>query len=70
MPFQTNMVFVKVAKENVAALQAHLAGAGVTAIVSPRTRLVTHLDVDRAGIDRAVAAFASWREPIAVRASA
>ena len=46
-PVQTNMVFVKVAKERCAALQAHLEAAGVVAIVSPRTRLVTHLDVDR-----------------------
>lgn len=54
------MVFVKVARERCEALQAHLADAGVTAIVSPRTRLVTHLDVDAAGVDRAVAAFAAF----------
>jgi threonine aldolase len=59
-PPETNMVFVKVPKDRCAALQEHLAAAGVTAIVSPRTRLVTHLDVDVAGIDRAVAAFASF----------
>lgn len=57
---QTNMVFVKVPKERCEALQAHLSAAGVAAIVSPRTRLVTHLDVDAAGVDRAVAAFASF----------
>jgi threonine aldolase len=57
---QTNMVFVKVPRERCEALQAHLAAAGVTAIVSPRTRLVTHLDVDAAGVDRAVAAFAAF----------
>jgi len=59
-PVQTNMVFVRVAPESCAALQAHLAAAGVTAIVSPRTRLVTHLDVDAAGIDHVVAAFAGF----------
>jgi threonine aldolase len=59
-PPQTNMVFVKVGKERCAALQEHLAANGVLAIVSPRTRLVTHLDVDGAGVDRAVAAFASF----------
>jgi threonine aldolase len=59
-PPQTNMVFVKVAKERCAGLQAHLAANGVVAIVAPRTRLVTHLDVDAAGVDRAVAAFASF----------
>ncbi|HQY48041.1 MAG TPA: low-specificity L-threonine aldolase [Usitatibacteraceae bacterium] len=57
---QTNMVFVKVPRERCEALQAHLAAAGVTAIVSPRTRLVTHLDVDAAGVDLAVAAFAAF----------
>lgn len=59
-PVQTNMVFVRVAPESCAALQAHLSAAGVTAIVAPRTRLVTHLDVDAAGIDRAVAVFAGF----------
>ncbi len=59
-PVQTNMVFVKVPKDRCAALQEHLKSAGVTAIVAPRTRLVTHLDVDTAGIDRAVAAFTSF----------
>jgi threonine aldolase len=59
-PVQTNMVFAKVAKDRCAALQAHLEASGVVAIVSPRTRLVTHLDVDAAGVDRAVAAFASF----------
>jgi threonine aldolase len=58
-PAPTNMVFVKVAPERCAALQARLAAAGVMAIVSPRTRLVTHLDVDAAGIDRVIEAFAS-----------
>jgi threonine aldolase len=57
---ETNMVFVKVAKERCEALQAHLAAAGVTAIASPRMRLVTHLDVDAAGIDRTVAAFSAF----------
>ncbi len=64
-PAQTNMVFVKVPAEGCAALQAHLASAGVTAIVSPRTRLVTHLDVDAAGIDRAIGAFASFGRRLA-----
>lgn len=59
-PAQTNMVFVQVPKERCEALQRHLAAAGVTAIVSPRTRLVTHLDVEADGIDRAVEAFGSF----------
>ena len=59
-PVQTNMVFLKVAKQHCEALQAHLAAAGVTALVSPRTRLVTHLDVDAAGIGPAIEAFRSF----------
>ncbi len=59
-PVQTNMVFVNVPRERCAGLQEHLSSAGVTAIVTPRTRLVTHLDVDTAGVDQAVAAFASF----------
>lgn len=60
-PVQTNMVFAKVPADRCAALREHLATAGVTAIISPRTRLVTHLDVDAGGIDRAVSAFAAFR---------
>ena len=62
-PVQTNMVFVKVANAACAGLQEHLKAAGIAAIVSPRTRLVTHLDVDAAGIDRTVAAFAAFPRP-------
>jgi threonine aldolase len=60
-PVQTNMVFVKVAADRCAALQEKLLAAGVVAIVSPRTRLVTHLDVDAAAITRAVDAFAAFQ---------
>ncbi|MBK7661103.1 MAG: low-specificity L-threonine aldolase [Betaproteobacteria bacterium] len=60
-PVQTNMVFARVPAERCAVLKEHLAAAGVTAIVTPRTRLVTHLDVDADGIAKAVAAFASFR---------
>jgi threonine aldolase len=59
-PPQTNMVFVRIPTERAAALKAHLEGAGVLALVGPRTRLATHLDVAAAGIDRAVAAFRSF----------
>jgi threonine aldolase len=59
-PVQTNMVFAKIPKERCAALQEHLKTAGVIALVAPRTRLVTHLDVGAAGIDQAVKAFASF----------
>ena len=59
-PVQTNMVFASVPKESVAALASHLESQGIVALVGPRMRMVTHLDVDAAGIDRAVAAFASF----------
>jgi hypothetical protein len=32
----------------------------VLALIGPRTRLATHLDVSPAGIDRAVAAFGAF----------
>ena len=57
---QTNMVFVGVPAERCAALQAHLREHRVIALVGPRTRLVTHLDVDAPGVDRAVDAFRSF----------
>jgi threonine aldolase len=57
---QTNMVFVRVAPEQTAPLDRFLRERGILALVSPRTRLVTHLDVDAAGIDRAVAAFRAF----------
>jgi threonine aldolase len=55
----TNMVFVRIPGERVAGLADHLRRQGVLVIAGPRTRLVTHLDVDAAGIDRALAAFRS-----------
>lgn len=56
----TNIVFVEVSPEDVKPLAAHLAKAGVTAIVGPRTRLVTHLDVSRADVETVIAAFTSF----------
>jgi threonine aldolase len=54
------MVFASIPKESVAALKQHLEANGVAALVSPKLRLVTHLDVDAAAIDRAVEVFASF----------
>lgn len=54
----TNMVFVRVPAAQTAAVQAHLRARGVLALVGSRTRLVTHLDVDAAGVEAAVRAFA------------
>jgi threonine aldolase len=57
---QTNMVFVRIPQDRVAALAAHLKEKGVLVLAGPRMRLVTHLDVDAAGIDRAVGAFRTF----------
>lgn len=56
---QTNIVFVDLhgeARERSAALLAFLRDEGVLATGLYRLRFVTHLDVDAAGLDRAVAA--------------
>ncbi len=60
-PPQSNMVFVKSAP----GLVEHLAQRGVVVLSGPRLRLVTHLDVDQAGIDCAIAAFRSFRQQAA-----
>jgi threonine aldolase len=58
-PPQTNIVFVDLhgaARQQSAALLAHLNAQGILATGLYRLRFVTHLDVDAAGVDRAVAA--------------
>jgi threonine aldolase len=59
-PVQTNMVFAAVPPDSVAALARHLESHGVKALVSARLRLVTHLDVERAQVERAVEVFAAF----------
>ncbi len=59
-PVQTNMVFVALPRESVPGLKQHLEANAVKALVSPRLRLATHLDVDAAAIDRAVSVFAAF----------
>ncbi len=54
-PF-TNMVFVDVPSDDVVALGAHVRDAGIVASVGINTRFVTHLDVNRAMVDRVVEA--------------
>ena len=44
------------ARDRSAALLKHLASQGIEATGLYRLRFVTHLDVDTAGVDRAVAA--------------
>jgi threonine aldolase len=53
---QTNIVFVNVHGGRGADLLAHLKAQGVLATGLTGLRFVTHLDVDRAGIERAIAA--------------
>jgi threonine aldolase len=60
---QTNIVFVDLvgdAREKSAALQEHLKARGVLITGLYRLRFVTHLDVDAAGVDHAVAAVRSF----------
>ena len=59
-PVQTNMVFAAIPRESATGLKGHLEANGITALVGPKVRLVTHLDLDAAAIDRAVKVFASF----------
>ena len=59
-PPQTNMVFVHVPADLAGALAARLSQDGISILPGARLRLCTHLDVDRAGIERTVAAFRAF----------
>jgi threonine aldolase len=62
---QTNMVYVNVPDSLLDPLKAHLAQHRVLATVSPRMRLVTHLDVSRPQIDAVLSVFrdfALWQK--------
>lgn len=62
-PPQTNIVFVDLtgaAREKSSALLEHLKQQGVLATGLYRLRFVTHLDVDQAGVDRAVSAIRAF----------
>jgi len=59
-PQQTNMIFVTIPADWIAPLGAHLRARGIKAKLFPRTRLVTHLDVDAAMMDTVVGAFADF----------
>lgn len=52
---QSNMVFIELPRERAAAIVATLRERGVLATGLYQLRLVTHLDVDDAGIDHAIA---------------
>ncbi|MGQ0655715.1 MAG: low-specificity L-threonine aldolase [Betaproteobacteria bacterium] len=56
----TNMVLLKIAPDEAAPLAAHMKKHGVIVLTRAPMRLVTHLDVDAAGIDRALDAFRAY----------
>ena len=56
----TNMVFVRPPPNRIQGVSEYLKARGVLVLAGPKMRLVTHLDVDAAGIDRALAAFESY----------
>ena len=58
----TNLVFVEVPAERLRELDAHLREAGIRISIGylPTLRLVTHLDVDDAGIERTADAFRAF----------
>ena len=59
-PVQTNMVFATFPKEVCEPLQEHLRSKDMLCFIDPRARLVTHLDVDAAGVDAFVAAVGAF----------
>jgi threonine aldolase len=67
-PVQTNMVFVEVPRESAEALKRHLEAQGIATLGGHKMRLVTHLDVDGAGIDRALGAFKAFFQRAAAAA--
>jgi len=56
----TNMVLLKISATTATALAAHLRRADVLVLPRAPMRLVTHLDVDAAAIDRALTGFQSY----------
>jgi threonine aldolase len=56
----TNMVLVKLAAEKAAPLAEHLKRQNIVVLPRAPMRLVTHLDVDAAAIDRTVAGFRTF----------
>ena len=56
----TNMVFVTVPAQRAPALAEHLRQRQVLVLAAARMRLVTHLDVDEAGIEHALGAFSGF----------
>ncbi|CAM3775677.1 low-specificity L-threonine aldolase [Ectopseudomonas alcaliphila] len=59
-PVQTNMVYVQLG-ERAEQIKSFMAERGIVVSAAPRLRLVTHLDVDSADIERVIEAFAAFR---------
>ncbi|WP_188568925.1 low-specificity L-threonine aldolase [Undibacterium terreum] len=59
-PVQTNIVYVHIDAADVVPLASYLAGRGIVASISKRTRLVTHLDVSAAQVRETVQAFKDY----------
>ena len=55
----TNMVFVRIPAGKLPSLKVHFEKEKIQILPGPRMRLVTHLDVDAAGIERALDVFRS-----------
>jgi threonine aldolase len=56
----TNMVFVRLPADTLGGVAEHLRSRDILVLPAPRMRLVTHLDIDAAGVERALAAFESY----------
>jgi threonine aldolase len=56
----TNMVLVQISAEKAQTLADHLESNQILVLPLAPMRLVTHLDVDAAGIDRAIEAFGGF----------
>jgi threonine aldolase len=57
---QTNIFYVEIPEAAVAGLRDALAGQGIRASIGAHTRLVTHLDVSKADVEKVVQAFKAF----------
>jgi threonine aldolase len=57
---QTNIFYVEIPEAAVAGLRDALAGQGIRASIGAHTRLVTHLDVSKADVEKVIAAFQAF----------
>ncbi|MDB5790267.1 MAG: Threonine aldolase [Massilia sp.] len=57
---QTNIFWMDIPGAACEPLRASLLDAGIRASIGPRTRLVTHLDISRADVDKVVATFKTF----------